>query len=152
MWTMPETGIHLFFGAANPQKGVPRVHLHEGRRSPGWQTKQWQRRQRPQGFFKGHPQKGQQGGCHQLPGLKRPFSLSAFTIPQQMGDLPPPKVPQEGFWLEAEKGRRCEPGLEKRWAQGSQGRGPLLNRHPINIYRPTILSNKSFVTQLTCLL
>ena len=23
MWTMPETGIHLFFGTAHPQKGVP---------------------------------------------------------------------------------------------------------------------------------
>ena len=40
---MPETGIHLFFGAAHPQKGVPWVHLQEGCRSRGWQTKQWQR-------------------------------------------------------------------------------------------------------------
>ena len=25
MWTVPETGIHLFFCAAHPQKGVPRM-------------------------------------------------------------------------------------------------------------------------------
>ena len=41
------------------------------------------------------PQEGQQGDCHQLPGLKCPLGLSDFTIPQQTGDLPPPQV-QEG--------------------------------------------------------
>ena len=35
MWTMPETGIHLFFGTAHPQKGVPRVRLQEGKPSSG---------------------------------------------------------------------------------------------------------------------
>ena len=94
---MPETGIHLFFGTAHPQKGVPRVHLQEGRWSPGQQTKQWQRQQQPWGFFQGHPQKGWQGSHRQLPGLECPFGLSAFTTPQWMGDIPPPQVPQEGF-------------------------------------------------------
>ena len=149
---MPETGIHLFFGTAHPLKGVPQVHLQEGHLSPGWQTKQWQRQQQLQGFFQGHPQKGWQGGCHQLPGLKCPFGLSAFTTLQRTGDIPPPQVPQEGFWQEAEKGGQHKPGPEKHRTQCSQGRGPPLNRHPADIYRPTILSNKNFVTQLMCLL
>ena len=103
MWTMPETGIHLFFGTAHPQKGVPQFLLQEGSRSPGWQTKQWRRRQWLWGFFQDHPQKGWQGSHHQLPGLEHPFGLSAFTMPQWMGDLSPPQVPQEVFQEKAEK-------------------------------------------------
>ena len=152
MWTMPEAGIHLFFSTAHPEKGVPQVCLQEGHQSPGWQTKQWQRRQQLQGFFQGNPQKGWQGHGHQLPGLECPFGISAFTMPQRTGDIPPPQVPQEGFWQKAGKGRQHKPGPERHQTQGSQGWGPLLNRHPSDIYRPAILSNKNFVTQLTCLL
>ena len=104
------------------------------------------------GSSKATLKKGWQGSCHQLPGLECPFSLSAFTTPQWTGDIPPPQVPQEGFRQEVEKGGQCEPGPEKRRTQGLQGWGPLLNRHPTDIYRPTILSNKNFVTQLMCLL
>ena len=149
---MPETGIHLFFGAAHPQKDVPWVCLQEGCWSPRWQTRQWRRQQQLQGFFQGDPQKGQQGSCCQLPGLKCPFGISAFTTPQQMGDIPPPQISQEGFQQEAEKGRRHEPSPEKCRAQGLQGRGLPLNRHPTDIHRSTTLSNKNLVTQLTCLI
>ena len=69
-----------------------------------------------------------------------------------MRDLPPPQVPQEGLGREAKEGERRKPSLEKHWTQGTQGRGPLLNRHPADIYRPVLLFNKNFVTQLTCLL
>ena len=85
MWTMPETGIRLFFGAAHPQKGVPQVLLQEGCWSLRWQTNQWQRQQQPWGFFQGDPQKGQQGSHCQLPGLQHPFCISAFTMLQQTG-------------------------------------------------------------------
>ena len=40
---MPETGIHLFFSAAHPQKGVSWVSLQEGCLGSGWQTQEWQR-------------------------------------------------------------------------------------------------------------
>ena len=89
---MPETGVHLFFGAAHPQKGVPQVSLQEGLWGSGWQTQEWQRQQQPRGFFQSHPQEGWQGDCHQLPGLECPLSLSDFTTPQWTGDLSPPQV------------------------------------------------------------
>ena len=92
---MPETGIHLFFGAAHPQKGVPQVSLQEGRWGSGWQTQEWWRQQWPWGFFQSHPQEGWQGGCHQLSGLKHPLGLSDFTTPQWTGDLSPPQVQEE---------------------------------------------------------
>ena len=95
LWMMPETGICLFFSAAHPQKGVPRVSLQEGHRGSRRQAQEWQRQQRPWGFFQSHPQEGQQGGCHKLPGLKCPLGLSDFTTSQWMGDLSPPQV-QEG--------------------------------------------------------
>ena len=95
LWMMPETGIHLLFGTAHPQKGVPRVSLQEGQWGSRWQTQEWWRQQQPQGFFQSHPQEGWQGGHHQLPGLKHPLGLSDFTTLQWMGDLSPPQV-QEG--------------------------------------------------------
>ena len=69
-----------------------------------------------------------------------------------MGDLLPSQVPQEGLGQEAKEGKRREPGPEKCQTQGAQGWGPLLNRHPTDVYRPMLLFNKKFVTQLTCLL
>ena len=152
MWEVPEAGLHLFLGPAHPQEGVPRACLQEGCQSPGQQAKQWWRRQWPWGFFQGHPQKGWQGSCHQLPGLKCLFSLSAFTMLQQMGDLPPSQVPQEGPGQEAKEGKLCEPGPEKHRTQGAQGWGSPLNRHPTDVYRPVLLFNENFVTQLMCLL
>ena len=92
---MPETGIHLFFSTAHPQKGVPRVSLQEGHWGSRWQTQEWRRQQWPWGLFQSHPQEEQQGDHHQLPGLECPLSLSDFTTPQRMGDLSPPQV-QEG--------------------------------------------------------
>ena len=92
---MPETGIHLFFGTAHPQKGVPWVSFQEGLRGSGWQTQEWWRQQWPQGFFPGHLQEGWQGDHCQLPGLKCSLSLSDFTMLQQTGDFSPPQV-QEG--------------------------------------------------------
>ena len=152
MWEVPEAGLHLFFGPAHPQKGVPWARLQEGCQSPRWQAKQWRRRQQSWGFFQGHPQKGWQGGHRQPPGLEHPFGLSAFTMLQQTGDLPPSQVPQKGLGQEAKEGEWCEPGPEKCRTQGVQGQGPLLNRHPADVYRPALLFNKNFVTQLTCLL
>ena len=93
---MPETGIHLLFSAAHPQKGVPQVSLQEGLQGSGWQTQEWWRQQQTWGFFQSYPQEGQQGrDCHQLPGLEYPLSLSDFTTPQWMGNFSPPQA-QEG--------------------------------------------------------
>ena len=73
---MPETCIHLFFGTAHPQKGVPRVSLQEGLQGSRWQTQEWWRQQQPQSFFQSHPQEGWQGDHCQLPGLECPLSHS----------------------------------------------------------------------------
>ena len=92
---MPETGIHLLFGAAHPQKGVRQVSFQEGLQGCGWQTQEWQREQQLRGFFQSHSQEGWQGDCRQLPGLKHPLSLSDFATPEHAGDFSPPQV-QEG--------------------------------------------------------
>ena len=97
LWKMLETSLCLLFSAAQPQKDVPWAHLQEDHRRPGQQAKQWHRQQWPWGFFQGHPQKGQQSGRCQLPGLERHLGLPAFTTLQWMGDLTPSQVPQEGF-------------------------------------------------------
>ena len=100
---MLETSLHLLFSTALPQKGVPWAHHQEGRQGTGWQAKQWQRQQRLQEFFQGHPQKGWQSGHHQLPGLERCPGLPAFTTPQWTGDLTPSQAPQEGFRRQVEE-------------------------------------------------
>ena len=93
LWAMPETGVHLLFGAAHPQKGVSQVSLQEGLRGSRQQTQEWWRQQQTWGFFQSHPQEGWQGRDHcQLPGLEHPLSLSDFTTPQRMGDFSPPQA------------------------------------------------------------
>ena len=100
---MLETILHLLFGTAHPQKGVPWAHHQEGHRSPGQQAKQWWSRQQLREFFQDHPQKGWQSSHHQLPGLGCHPGFPAFTMPQWMGDLASSQVPQEGFGQQAEE-------------------------------------------------
>ena len=61
---------------------------------------------------------------------------------QWMGDLLLPQVPQEGLGWEEKEDERCEPGWEELQPQGTQGRGPLLARHPIDVSKPPHLFNK----------
>ena len=72
LWMMPETGIHLFFGPANPQKGVPQVSLQEGCWGSRWQTQEWWRQQRPQGSSKATPNKDSKGATTNSQGSSAP--------------------------------------------------------------------------------
>ena len=66
-----------------------------------------------------------------IPRARVPPCLSAITMLQWTGDLPPPQVPQEGLGQEEKEGKRCEPGPEKCQTPSTQGRWPLLARHPL---------------------
>ena len=59
---MPETGIHLLFGAAHPQKGVPRVSLKEGLRVPDSKPKSGGGNGRQGASSKATPKKDGKGG------------------------------------------------------------------------------------------
>ena len=65
-------------------------------------------------------------------------------MPQWMGDLLPPQVPQEGLRGEEKEDKRCEPGQEELQPQGTQGQQQLLGRHPTNVFKPPLLFNKRF--------
>ena len=79
LWTMPETGVHLFFSTAHPQKGVPQVSLQEGCRGFRWQTQEWRRQQQPRGFFQSHPKKDGKGTSTHSQGSSAP--LASQTSP-----------------------------------------------------------------------
>ena len=63
-------------------------------------------------------------------------------MPQQVADLPPPQVPQEGLGREEKEDERCKPSPEEHQTQGAQGWWLLLARHPADVSKPTLHFNK----------